>query len=249
MDENIKIILNKDIATLSFYHPKANSLPLSLLNDLKSTILDLYNQDVKVLVLKSANEKVFCSGASFDELLALKDIDGAISFFSAFAELMNVMVSAPFIIITQLNAKAIGGGVGLVAASDYVVASTQAAFKLSEFKVGIGPFAIAPYLRNKMGMANFSHVTFNPSLFFDVQCLEVRALINHIVSVDLDNQTMEKAQELLMYNFNALIEFKKLLWNNKEVLYTEALSNAKISASLVLEPIAQSFLNDFKSKK
>ena len=85
MDENIKIILNKDIATLSFYHPKANSLPLSLLNDLKSTILDLYNQDVKVLVLKSANEKVFCSGASFDELLALKDIDGAISFFSAFA--------------------------------------------------------------------------------------------------------------------------------------------------------------------
>ena len=136
----------------------------------------------------------------------------------------------------------------MVAASDYVIASNQASIKLSEFKVGIGPFAIAPYLRNKMGMANFSHVTFNPSLFFDVQSLEVRSLINHITSTDLDSQTIEKAKELLLYNFNALIEFKKLLWSNKEVLFTEALSNAKISANLVLEPIAQSFLNDFKSK-
>jgi methylglutaconyl-CoA hydratase len=248
MDKNIQLNIDNGLATLDFYHPKANSLPLSLLSDLKSTILDLYNHNVKVLILKSANEKVFCSGASFDELLALKDLQQAISFFSAFAQLMNAMVSAPFIIITQLNGKAIGGGVGLVAASDYVIASNQASIKLSEFKVGIGPFAIAPYLRNKMGMANFSHVTFNPSLFFDVQSLEVRSLINHIASTDLDSQTIEKAKELLLYNFNALIEFKKLLWSNKEVLFTEALSNAKISANLVLEPIAQSFLNDFKSK-
>jgi methylglutaconyl-CoA hydratase len=248
MDKNIQLNIDNGLATLVFYHPKANSLPLSLLSDLKSTILNLYNQNVRVLILKSANEKVFCSGASFDELLALKDLHVAITFFSAFAELMNVMVSAPFIIITQLNGKAIGGGVGLLAASDYVIASNIATIKLSEFKVGIGPFALAPYLIHKMGVANFSHVTFNPSLFFDMQSLQARSIINHIATIDLDEEAKEKAIELLSYNFNALTQYKKILWTNKELLYNEALSNAKISASLVLDPIAQSFLNDFKSK-
>jgi len=248
MQNNIDIKLKDNIATISFFHPKANSLPLNLLNDLKFTFLNLQSQNVKIVILKSANESVFCSGASFDELLALQDLDSAIRFFSAFAQLMNAMVNSPFIIITQLNGKAIGGGVGLLAASDYVLTSPEASIKLSEFKVGIGPFAIAPYLIHKMGVANFSHVTFNPNLFFNVQALEVRRLINHIVANDLNNEAFTKANELAGYNFTALLEFKKLTWKNNQFLYEEALSNAKISASLVLQDSAQSFLNTFKSK-
>ncbi|MEY4007544.1 MAG: hypothetical protein RLZZ467_571, partial [Gemmatimonadota bacterium] len=59
------------IATVEFAHPKGNSLPAQLLNDLAAAIQAAGDdRAVRVIVLRSAGESTFCAGASFDEFLA-----------------------------------------------------------------------------------------------------------------------------------------------------------------------------------
>ena len=64
--------LKNNILEITFGHPKSNSLPGEILEKLAATILESgKNDDVKAILLKSAGEKAFCAGASFDELLSI----------------------------------------------------------------------------------------------------------------------------------------------------------------------------------
>ena len=83
------------IATINFFHPQSNSLPGEILRKLAAEIeLAGKDQAVKVIVLKSEGEKAFCAGASFDELIAIKDLPTGITFFSGFASVINAKVTS-----------------------------------------------------------------------------------------------------------------------------------------------------------
>ena len=82
--------IKNNIATIEFFHPLSNSLPGKILGKLAQTITDLgNNNEVTVIVLKSAGERAFCAGASFDELISIKDLDTGKTFFSGFAKVIN----------------------------------------------------------------------------------------------------------------------------------------------------------------
>src|SRR5204863_4763739 len=131
------------IASVHFAHPKSNSLPGALLRKLAKEIGDLGgNSGIKVIVLSSAGAKAFCAGASFDEMKAVSDAPGGREFFSGFAHVILAMVRAPQFVITRIQGRVAGGGVGIVAGSDYAVAVKEASLKLSELAVGLGPFVI-----------------------------------------------------------------------------------------------------------
>ncbi len=73
---DVKYIITEGVATVEFHHPLSNSLPGKVLNKLANTITDLGdNNDVKVIVVKSAGERAFCAGASFDELVSINDLE------------------------------------------------------------------------------------------------------------------------------------------------------------------------------
>lgn len=62
------------VATIEFFHPLSNSLPANLLDKLAQEITYAgTDEDVNVIILKSAGEKTFCAGASFDELTSIKN--------------------------------------------------------------------------------------------------------------------------------------------------------------------------------
>lgn len=70
------------IATITFFHPQSNSMPGSQLAALAAEIEKAGNNDAaKVIVLRSEGEKAFCAGASFDELIAIKDRETGLKFF------------------------------------------------------------------------------------------------------------------------------------------------------------------------
>ena len=58
-----------------------------------------------------------------------------------------------------MQGKVVGGGVGIVAASDYVMASNKSSVKLSELSIGIGPFVIAPAIERKIGLPALSKLS------------------------------------------------------------------------------------------
>src|SRR5580658_8681740 len=110
----VKSNIENGIATITFFHPQSNSLPREILRALAKEIeLMGNNPDAKVIVLKSDGDKTFCAGASFDELMAIKDIETGKYFFSGFAGVINAMRKAPKFVIACIQGKAVGGGVGI----------------------------------------------------------------------------------------------------------------------------------------
>ncbi|MCB0339651.1 MAG: enoyl-CoA hydratase/isomerase family protein, partial [Bdellovibrionales bacterium] len=121
------------VAKVTFSHPKGNSLPGQLLRSLANTFTSLSSDDqVRVILLTSNGEKAFCAGASFDELIAIEDERAGLEFFSGFAHVINAMRKCPKPIVCRAQGKVVGGGVGLVSASDYALAHSSASVKLSE---------------------------------------------------------------------------------------------------------------------
>src|ERR1700748_2722840 len=141
----VDLTITDGIATISFYHPAQNSLPAVLLSELTAKINEAGNNPrTRVIILKSEGDRTFCAGASFDELLQVKDKEAGAKFFSGFANVINACRKSGKIIIARIQGKAVGGGVGLACAADYCLATEAAAIKLSELAIGIGPFVISP---------------------------------------------------------------------------------------------------------
>jgi len=105
--------------TIEFFHPKSNSLPGSLLSELATQIHSAgLDDEVRVILLRSAGENAFCAGASFTELSAIKTVGEGEDFFNGFAHVINSMRKCPKFIIARVQGKSVGGGFGLIAASD-----------------------------------------------------------------------------------------------------------------------------------
>ncbi len=140
---HVKTERHNGVTTIEFFHPQSNSLPGALLEAITHEIHSAGNDhETKVIVLRSAGERAFCAGASFDELLAVGNAEQGFLFFSGFAHLINAMRKCPKFIIVRIQGKCVGGGVGVAAAADYAIAVEGADVKLSELAIGIGPFVV-----------------------------------------------------------------------------------------------------------
>ena len=234
---SISISIDATIATIEFGHPASNSFPAKLLKELTKTIETLgQNPEVAVLVLKSQGTAAFCAGASFDELLAVtNEADGKI-FFSGFAHLINAMRKCPKLIIGRVQGKAVGGGVGIASACDYVLASQEASIKLSELAIGIGPFVIAPAVSRKIGNTAFAELSLTAGEWKSAAWAKEKGLYaKTFESIEkLDKAVLELAQQIASYNPQALSAMKKVLWEGTNHWDDLLLERASISGKLVL---------------
>ncbi|TSA42562.1 MAG: enoyl-CoA hydratase/isomerase family protein, partial [Chitinophagaceae bacterium] len=100
MEAYVKSHVEHGINTIEFFHPQSNSLPAKILEALAKEIhFAATDEDTRVIVLKSLGEKTFCSGASFDELVAIKSKEEGLRFFTGFAHVINAMRKCPKFII------------------------------------------------------------------------------------------------------------------------------------------------------
>lgn len=245
----IQTTLSNGIATITFGHPASNSFPQTLLEELTHTFYQLGNQDaVTVIVLQSDGDKTFCAGASFDELLAIATLEEGSRFFSGFANLINAMRLCPKIIIGRVQGKAIGGGVGIIAACDYAYALDQASIKLSELTIGIGPFVIEPAVSRKIGKTAFTDLTIAAQEWKSAEWAKEKGLYARTFESvdDLDQAILQLTTQLASYNPNALKELKKILWEGTEDWDQLLIERAAISGQLVLSHFTKQALESFK---
>lgn len=237
------------IATVEFYHPASNSLPTELLNRLAKAFNELSNNnEVQVIILKSEKEGAFCAGASFNELVAITNLEEGKRFFSGFANVINAMRKCSKLIIGRIQGKTVGGGVGLAAACDYCFATEKAYIKLSEFTIGIGPFVIAPAVKRKMGIAALSELTLDATHWKTAYWAQQKGLFARVFETikDMDVAVDDLALKLSNYNQEALNEMKKVLWENTNNWDKLLLERAEISGKLVLSEFTKKALLKFK---
>ena len=243
--------LGSGITEIEFFTPQSNSLPGATLTELANTITEAGNHpEVKVIILKSAGDRTFCAGASFDELLAIEDPKSGKQFFMGFANVINAMRKAPKFIIGRVQGKAVGGGIGLAASTDYCFATQYASIKLSELAVGIGPFVVSPAIERKMGIAAVSQMGINASEFHDSQWATDKGLYaRRFDTADaMDVAVNELAQKLVQSNPDAMAEMKKVFWRGTEDWDALLAERAQISGNLVTSDFTKNFIQRFKGK-
>jgi methylglutaconyl-CoA hydratase len=247
----VNLDINDGIGTITFFHPQSNSLPGTLLNKLAETITDAGNHpEINVILLKSAGNKAFCAGASFDELISIKDLATGQQFFSGFAKVINAMRKAPKFIIARVQNKAVGGGVGIAAAADYTFAVKEASVKLSELAVGIGPFVVGPAVERKLGTSAFTSLAINASEWRSAQWAYEKGLYADIFEneVEMDKAIDTLAIKLGKSNPDAMMMLKKIFWEGTEHWDTLLSERAGMSGKLVLSDFTINAINSFKSK-
>lgn len=251
-DGYVKVEREHGIATIEFYHPQSNSLPAAILNSLAKHIhsegLDL---GTKVIILRSAGEKIFCSGASFDELSAIGTEEEGLSFFSGFANVINAMRKAPQLIIARIHGKCIGGGVGLAASADYAIAVEGADIKLSELAVGIGPFVVGPAVERKLGLSAFSQLTIDAAMWRSADWARRKGLYAelHTDISGVDDSITRLSTTLSNSHPDAMYEIKKMLWKGSENWDDLLKERAAISGRLILSEHSKQFIKRFKEKQ
>ena len=244
-------ISEKGVGTITFEHPLSNSLPGKLLQKLADTITELgLNTDVKVIVLQSGGDRAFCSGASFDELISIKDLETGKKFFSGFANVINACRKCPKFIIGRVQGKAVGGGVGLASAVDYCYATEFAAVKLSELAVGIGPFVVGPAVERKMGLSGMSQLAINATEWRSADWAKKKGLYTDVFESieEMDKEIEVITHKLAASNPDAMRMLKKVFWQGTENWDTLLSERAAMSGELVLSEFTVNAINAFKGK-
>jgi len=241
--------INNACATITFSHPKSNSFPTEQLQRLKQEFDDLsQNDSVQVIVLKSEGDRAFSAGASFDELLNITNLEQGTAFFKGFANVILAMRDCSKLIIGRSQGKAVGGGIGLLSACDYVFASEKSSIKLSEISIGIGPFVIEPAVTRKMGIAAFSELSINAGNWFTAYWAKEKGLYARVYETmrELDADLELFTDKLCKYNPEASRELKKTLWQNTDSWDDLVNKRAAVSGKLVLSDFTKKALEQFK---
>ena len=249
--EYVKSHIEHGINTIEFFHPQSNSLPGKILEQLAREIhFAGTHDDTRVIILKSGGEKTFCSGASFDELVSIKNEKEGLKFFSGFANVINAMRRCPKFIIGRIQGRCVGGGVGIAAAVDYAIATNKADIKLSELAVGIGPFVVGPAVERKIGTAAFSALAIDSTNWRSTDWAKRKGLFAEIHdSVEnMDEAIYNLSNTLAHSNPVAMAEMKKIFWKGTEHWDELLKERAAISGKLVLSDFTRNAINKFKVK-
>ncbi len=236
----VSVAVADGIGTITFHHPKSNSLPGALLARLAESVTTLgQNPEARVILLRSEG-KAFCGGASFDELKGIQTPEEGQRFFSGFMNLILAMVRAPKFVVTRVHGKAVGGGVGVVAASDYAIATEGAAVKLSELAVGIGPFVVGPVIEKKVGLGAFGAMAVDAD-WRSAEWAERHGLYASVVAdaAALDASVTALCGRLAASNPDAMARLKRVFWEGTEDWPVLLAERASASGTLVLSDFAK----------
>ncbi|HEX8356861.1 MAG TPA: enoyl-CoA hydratase/isomerase family protein [Segetibacter sp.] len=247
----VKTEKERGIATIEFYHPQSNSLPAQLLQTLAEAIdNEGVNSATSVIILRSTGQKIFCSGASFNELEKITSAEEGTDFFNGFARVINAMRKAPKFIIARVHGKAVGGGVGLAAAADYAIAVEGADIKLSELSAGFGPFVIAPAVQRKIGLSSFTQLAIDANTWHSAEWAKTKGLYAevHPEVSEMDNAIQKLSHTLSNSNSEAMQELKKIFWQGTGDWDELLNERASISGRLILSDHSRNFIRNFKLK-
>lgn len=247
----VKAEKHNQIATIEFFHPQGNSMPGKLLAELAHEITYAGNDnEIRVIIIRSAGQKAFCAGASFGELINITNEEQGAQFFSGFGNVINAMRKSEKFIIARVHGKCVGGGVGLTAAADYAIAVEGADIKLSELSIGIGPFVVGPAVERKIGLSPYSQLAIDASMWRNGEWARNKGLFAelHPTIESMDESINRLSNSLVQSNPEAVYELKKVLWHGTEHWDELLHERAAISGKLVLSAYTKEAISRFKEK-
>ena len=201
------------------------------------------------MVLRSEG-RTFCAGASFTELQQVATPKDGKEFFLGFARVLLAIKEAPQFVLVRVQGKSVGGGVGIIAAADYAIATQEADIRLSELDLGIGPFVVGPFIERKIGSAAFQALTIDRK-WLSAEWAHARGLYAELTNsaAALDTAVSTLAEELAALSPEAAAELKSTFWEGTADWQPLLDARAEKSGALVTSPIAQAAIKAAAGKK
>ena len=135
-----------------------NAFDASLIAELASTFAGLAREDATKLraVVLAGDGPSFCAGADIAWMRAAMqlDVEGNEQDAMAMADMFDTIDTCPVPVIARVHGAALGGGMGLCAVADVVIAESGTKFGFTETRLGILPAVIAPFVIAKIGESN-----------------------------------------------------------------------------------------------
>ena len=220
-----------------------NAFDAALIRELTEAFSDV-GDDVRAVVL-SGEGSSFCAGADVEwqrasiELTFEENVEDALRLY----RMLEAIDACPAPVVARVQGYALGGGSGLVACADVVVAAADATFGFSEVRLGIIPAVISPFVFAKIGTGAARHV-FVTGERFDAQTA-LRLGLVHEVAEDLDASVEERVRAILASGPQATRAAKELARGGQR----EGAELARIAAALRAGDEGQAGLRAFLEKR
>src|ERR1041385_57604 len=173
------------VARVTLSRPERhNAFDASLIAELRATFKAFERDsptDLRAVVLAGEGQS-FCAGADIDWLRAAMQLDGEGNEQDAMAmaDMFEQIDTCPVPVIARVQGAALGGGMGLCAASDVVIAESGARFGFTETRLGILPAVISPFVIAKIGESH-ARALFPGGRRFDAVRAQRMGLVHEVV--------------------------------------------------------------------
>ncbi|MBK8985826.1 MAG: enoyl-CoA hydratase/isomerase family protein [Chloroflexi bacterium] len=214
MDELLIYQAVGSVLWLTLNRPEShNALNPALITGLTAVFRSLRHQpEIRVVVLTGSGRS-FCAGADLAFMRAAADYTFAenVADGEAIFDLMQAVDNCPQPVVGRINGAAIGGGVGLVACCDSVVAVERARFAFSETRLGIVPAVISPFVLAKIGVGSGRELFLTGERFTAERARQI-GLVQHVVAEEeLDTAVADRVNNLLQAAPGAQAAAKELI--------------------------------------
>ncbi|MGZ3871119.1 MAG: enoyl-CoA hydratase-related protein [Bacteriovorax sp.] len=186
---------SRGVALVTLNRPELhNAFNDELINELIECFNELEKNEAVRLVVLTGEGKSFCAGADLNWMKRMKDYsyEENLSDSQKLAELFSVINKFKRPTIARMNGAALGGGAGLIACCDYVIAEDTAMMGFTEVRLGLVPAVISPFVIAKIGESN-ARATFMSGVRFNVEQAVRMGLVHQISSFDKIDEDVEAA--------------------------------------------------------
>ena len=229
-----------------------NALDGAMIRDLAETFALLgRDPDVRCIVLDGAGP-AFCAGADVDWMRASMQLSADENRRDArtLADALRAVDECPKPVIGRVHGAAMGGGSGLVAVCDIVVAAEDARFAFSEAKLGLVPGVISAFVVPRIGLSHARRYFVTAEVFGAARAKEIGLVHETVPAEGLEGAVAELAKAIANNGPRAVAEVKLLLRRQQGVDRAQALElGVDTIARLRTSPEAQEGLRAFLEKR
>lgn len=245
--ELVHLSVHGALATITLDSPhNRNALSKQLVTELVGHVTTAgAHPDVKVVLIRSSG-RVFCSGADLSEAAAGGMADGA----RAIVDLQRQLLTLDKAVVVELGGPVRAGGIGIVAAADIAIASTDSTFALTEVKLGLAAAIISLTVHQRMNPRAAALTTLGGEVFSGEEAAAYGLVTTAVPADDLTAEVAKACESLATGAVQGLRESKKILNRDLVARIDERGEElAALSASLFASDEAREAMTAFLSRK
>jgi methylglutaconyl-CoA hydratase len=240
----VKYEVTKGVAVLTLDEVDSrNALNARLINGIGDGLTRALADELVRVVLLTHEGPVFCAGAD------LKGGGQEPARFD-FPGVLALMQDSPKPVVAVLRGPAMGGGVGLAAAADLSLASTDVTFGFTEVRIGVAPAMISVVCLPKLSRADAAELFLTGRKISAARAAEVGLINRAVAPAALDEAVMELLHELVAGSPGGLAAAKHLLRDVPAMPRDQAFAHTQaLSAQLFQSPEAAEGIAAFREKR